>query len=51
MLNILDHKGDAIQNYIETPVRIAIINNTNNSKCCQGHKQKGCFYTPGGKVN
>jgi hypothetical protein len=34
MLTISGHKGNANQNSTKIPVRIAIIRNTTNSRCC-----------------
>jgi hypothetical protein len=54
MLNILGHKGNVNQNYIEIPPLPSqndIFNNNNNNECWQGCREKEHFYTVGGNVN
>jgi hypothetical protein len=54
MLNIPGHKGNATQSTLIfhiTPVRIAIIKNTNNKECWQGCGGKEPIYTVDVNVN
>ena len=51
MLNINNYQRNANQNYNEVPVRMAIINKNENSKCWRGCGEKEIIRTVGGNVH